>query len=103
MKRNDLPCAIEELQKAVSSINEVADWLSASFHGEVEQPKVAPVKEPEITLEDVRSVLADLSRQGHTAEILSILQQYGAQKLSEVNPAEYIRLLKDVEAMLHAD
>ena len=50
-------------------------------------------------MEQVRAVLADKSRQGHTAEIRSLLQKYGAAKLSQIDPAHYKALLADAEVL----
>ena len=61
-----------------------------------------PVEKPEpkpLTLEQVRAVLAEKSRAGHTAEVRALLLKHGADKLSEVNPAEYPALLADVEVL----
>ena len=58
-----------------------------------------PPKEPPLTLEAVRAVLADKSRNGHTAEIRSLLQKYGASKLSEIDPTKYKALLSDAEVL----
>lgn len=52
-----------------------------------------------LTLEQVRAILADKSRKGHTAEIRSLLQKYGAAKLSGIDPANYKALLADVEGL----
>ena len=96
-KMSDMAQTIEELRNAAAAINDAADWLSRKFSDE---PAVA---EPELKLEDVRAVLADMSRKGHTAEIRVLLQKYGAAKLSGVDPANYSALLKDVEELDHAE
>jgi hypothetical protein len=62
----------------------------------------ASAPEPAVTLEEVRSVLADKSRAGFTAQIRSLLQKYGADKLSGVDPANYKALLADVEGLTDA-
>ena len=54
---------------------------------------------PEIKLEDVRAVLADKSRMGHTAAVRELLTKYGAAKLSEIDPQKYPALLKDAERL----
>jgi hypothetical protein len=54
---------------------------------------------PEIKLEDVRAVLAEKSRAGHTAEVRTLLQKYGAEKLSAVDPTNYEALLQDAEVI----
>lgn len=52
-----------------------------------------------VPLEKVRSVLADKSRLGHTAEVKDLLRKHGAVKLSEVDPAEYPQLLLEAEGL----
>lgn len=103
-KMKDMAMTIEELRSAAAAINDVADWLTQQFSGNADEPKTEPKKEPEpeLKLEDVRAVLADMSRKGHTAEIRALLQKYGAAKLSGVDPANYKALLKDVEGLDHA-
>ncbi len=58
--------------------------------------------EPEeklLTLEEVRAVLAEKSRAGHTAEVKELLNKHGADKLSEIDPSEYPDLLVDAEVL----
>ena len=52
--------------------------------------------------EAVRAVLAEKSRKGHTAEIRSLLQKYGADKLSKIDPANYKARLADAEVLKDA-
>ena len=59
----------------------------------------APKEEKLLNLEDVRAVLADKSRKGHTAEVKALLMKHGADKLSEIDPAEYVSLLADTEVL----
>ena len=73
--------------------------LTQQFSGYSEPVKEAPAPELVPTLEDVRAVLADASRKGHTAEVRSLLQKYGSKKLSEVDPSNYKALLADVEGL----
>ena len=54
------------------------------------------------SLESIRAILADKSRQGHTAEIRSLLQKYGASKLSDIDPSHYEALLSEVEVLGNA-
>lgn len=102
-KMSDMAMTIEELRTAAAAINDAADWLAKQFSSETEKDAPTPAKEPELKLEDVRAVLADMSRKGHTAEIRALLQKYGAAKLSGVDPANYNALLKDVEGLNNAD
>ena len=53
-------------------------------------------------MEQVRAVLADKSRAGHTAAVRELLQKYGAAKLSQVDPKHYEALMKDAEVISNA-
>jgi len=66
------------------------------------QSEPQPKEEKALTLEDVRAVCADKSRKGFTAEVKAILTKHGAEKLSEVAPAEYKALLTEVEVLGNA-
>lgn len=71
-----------------------------SLEAKKEYEKNHPVKEePKISLEDVRAKLATLSRDGKTAQVKALIQKYGANKLSEVNPDDYEALLIDAEVI----
>ena len=59
----------------------------------------AKQEEKPLTLEEVRAVLAEKSRSGHTAEVKELLAKHGADKLSEIDPAEYAALLAEVEVL----
>ncbi len=97
-KMNDMAMTIEELRSAAAAINEAANWLSKQFSSNEPTPEPTPT-EPVLTLEAVRAILADKSRAGFTAQIRTLLQKYGADKLSGVDPANYKALLTDVEEL----
>lgn len=59
----------------------------------------AEPKEKPLTLKEVRAVLAEKSRAGHTAEVKELLNKHGADKLSEIAPSEYPALLADAEVL----
>lgn len=103
-KMAEMAQTIEELRTAAASINAAADWLYQQFSGDGDEAKVteAPSKKkpkPELKLEDVRAVLAEKSRAGHTAEVRALLKKFGAAKLSEIDPANYEALMKDAEVI----
>ena len=75
----------------------VTDGLSEKK--EVPAAKPETKKAPAVTLEKVRSVLADKSRAGHTAEVRAIITKYGAEKLSEISPENYEAVMKEAEAL----
>lgn len=101
-KMSDLVMVIEELRNAAATIKDTADWLAEQFSVSdetVSVEKARSEKKPTLTLEQVRAVLAEKSRNGHTAEIRSLLEKYGATKLSAVDPKHYEALLKDAEVL----
>ena len=57
------------------------------------QPHAEKPEEAQPTLEEVRKVLAELSRDGHTDEVRELINAYGAKKLSEVDPKDYASIL----------
>ena len=102
-KMAEMAQTIEEL-RAAASINAAADWLYQQFSGDDNEAQTteAPAKKepkPELKLEDVRAVLAEKSRSGHTAEVRALLKKYGAAKLSEIDPANYEALLQGAEVI----
>ena len=48
---------------------------------------------------DVRTILAEKSRAGHTAEVKQILNNHGAEKLSGIAPEEYAAIIAEVEVL----
>ena len=103
-KMAEMAQTIEELRTAAASINAAADWLYQQFSGDDDEAKVteAPAKKKpklDLKLEDVRAVLAEKSRAGHTAEVRALLKKYGAAKLSEIDPINYEALRKDAEVI----
>jgi hypothetical protein len=58
------------------------------------EPTSKPMPKP-LTLLEVREVLADKSRDGHTEHIRALLEKYGAPKLSEIDPSHYRDLLDE--------
>ncbi len=101
-KMGDMALVIEELRNAAVTIKDAADWLAEQFSDSEETVSVEKSrseKKPALTLEEVRAVLAEKSRNGHTAEIRTLLQKYGATKLSAVDPNNYEALLMDAEVL----
>lgn len=94
----DLTVLAEDLERIGKELQAAASILREDYNAKPEaavQPKTAEA----IPLEKMRSVLADKSRLGHTAEIKALLQKYGAVKLSEVKPENYAALLAEAEAL----
>ena len=97
-KTSDMAMIIEDLRSAAAVINEAASWLIEQFSSNEASPE-PDTAEPVLTLEAVRAVLANKSRAGFTAQIRSLLQKFGADKLSGIDPAHYKALLADAEGL----
>ena len=97
-KMSEMEATIRELRDIASSINDIANWLTDAF-GNTDSAEAVPTPEKTYSLEEVRAILAEKSRDGFTAQIRDLLQKYGATKLSEVNPARYRDLVADVEVL----
>lgn len=96
--------------------NEIKEIFSETAEEEVKPKKKAGKKEipPEevnessteetcetkqIDFTDVRALLAEKSRAGHTAEVKALLRKYGAEKLSEIDSSKYATLMADAEVL----
>ena len=123
-KTSEIDLCIGELRTAAQSLSAVADSLTALFSanaapagmlaqggegndqkvngesvniadGKVKTTQSAEPKPKPVTLAQVRAVLAEKSRCGHTAQVRELLQKHGAAKLSAINPTEFESLLSE--------
>lgn len=86
---------------ALSDFVKVASEWAESASKKEETVKKAVEKA--VTLEEVRSVLANLSRSGQKETVLKLLQKYGGSRLSEVSPERYAALFADAQEAAHAE
>lgn len=114
-KVSELSMVLQELkecgEKLVSVSEELAEIFSRSDVKEPEKKKASARKkgpeakpEPEeqkkeYTFTEVRTFLADKSRSGHTAEVKKILAAHGADKLSDLDKAEYAAVMAEAEVL----
>lgn len=121
-KIKDLAAAVSSLRNAAGLLTDIADFLSqqtenspaletpAEYKEPVQDIQTEPAEpsapaepvEPELTLEDVRGVLSDIARSGNREGVKSLLEKYGASKLSAIDPNDYAALLKDAEGLKNA-
>ena len=103
---------IEDMRSLADSLQAMATALGQSDPEDAAAPAPAPEAPPApapadpppkaITLEEVRAVLAERSHDGYTDQVRGLLQKYGAEKLSGVDPKHYAALLQDAEVLDHA-
>ena len=96
-------------EKIIPLIRTIGEGMVAAEPKKVSKakPKELPAPEPEApadeektyTLEDVRAVLAEKSRAGHTEEVKALITKYGAERLSAVDPSNYAALMADAEGI----
>lgn len=109
-KTSELSILVDELKNCSETLIGISRGLSELFSSAAENQKSdeptsmteeqsKTAEEKVLTLEEVRAVLAEKSREGFTAQIREILVKHGAEKLSAVNPSEYEALLKEVEVL----
>ena len=119
---SQLAAELDELRHCGEILIGISDTLREMFSGgeetseaqetPAEKPKdkakkTAPAKEPEkpaepekqLTLADVRAVLAEKSRAGFTEEVKALIAKHGVDRLSEVPETEYAALLADAEVL----
>ena len=85
----------KQLAKLISELEKVRVELKKLNQDEPEAKEESKnaVDLAPLTLAEVRSRLADLSRKGFTAQIRELLASYGATKLSEVDPKHYAEIM----------
>ena len=91
----------KDQQKIDSLLSQIIDRI-AEIKGILKEDEEAPKAEVEAakpTLEDVRKVLTEKSRNGKTGEVKALLRKHGSNRLSEVNPDDYEDLLKEAEGL----
>ena len=89
---------MKNLKQRLMQISEELRQLAEGIEVTAEPAK----QEPEITLEEVRGVLADISRAGFTADVKKLIVKYGAERLSDVDPNNYSALLNDAKELMNA-
>lgn len=112
---------VSDLRSLADSLQAVADAVAQGGQERLEQTtEEKPTQKPEkktaakkeepsteevgqqstpLTLEQVRAALAEKSRAGHTSEVKALLIKHGADKLSDIDPAEYPALLAEAEVL----
>ena len=127
-KTSEIDLCISELRTAAQSLTAVADSLAALFgasaapagmftksgdgndqmtniesvniaDGKLKTMQSAQPKPKPVTLAQVRAVLAEKSRCGHTAQVRELLQKHGAAKLSAMAPTEFETLLSEAASI----
>jgi CHASE3 domain sensor protein len=95
MKMSELDLLLGEFEQAVNHVQELAKEIRAFFTTKEEPAE----EEKPISFTELRALCANKSRAGHTEEIKAMIQDTGANRLSEVEPNRYRELYQRVEAL----
>lgn len=95
MKMSELDLLLDEFEQAVNHVQELAKEIRAFFTTKEEPAE----EEKPISFTELRALCANKSRAGHTEEIKAMIQDTGANRLSEVEPNRYRELYQRVEAL----
>ena len=86
-------------------ITQVVNSLENCIKGlkSIVEEKASVEEAKPITLEQVRKVLAELSRNGFTEDVRTLLKKYGSDKLSGIKQEDYQALLEDARGIEHGN
>lgn len=107
-KMSELAAELAELKRCGEVLIGISETLTEMFSGTDAEPvpeakeekkPAKKAKSKDVTLAEVRAILAEKSRQGHTAEVKELLAKYGADKLSEVDASKYAELKAEAEVL----
>jgi hypothetical protein len=73
-------------------LREAADALEAAIP-QLEKPNEG------VRLEDVRIVLVRKSTEGKREAVKDLITKYGAERLSDISPDDFVALLREAEAL----
>ena len=95
---DDMRHLADSIQSVADSISGEASEASTPVQAEAGPPAQEPPV-PQVTIDQVRAVLAEKSGDGKTAEVKSLLFKYDAGKLSGVKPEDYPALLEEAKKL----
>ena len=88
---------VEDIRRLADSLHAVADTMAGNTPSEDSIPDSVPQKHTsqQVTIDQVRAVLAEKSGDGKTQEVKALLFKYDAGKLSGVKPEDYAALMEE--------
>lgn len=95
LKLKELETQIDQTKETVQSIRQLLSSNENESSNDDRQPKRNPV-EDKVT---VRKMLAKKSAEGYTKQVKELLQKFGAEKLSDVDPKDYEDLYYSAEGL----
>lgn len=102
---NDLSCLaasiaeIAEEIKSLYAIDHHIDEVNDDPEPQAQKATPEPTKPQAPTLEEVRGLLADKASSGFREAVQSLIKKHGANRLSDIDSAEYAVLITEVRAL----
>lgn len=94
MNKKDVTVLIGKLKRISADINDIISELEGPA------PEAAGSTVKEMTVEEVRKILAEKARSGFRAEVRSILAAHGAKQLSDItDPAVFAAIAAEAEVI----
>lgn len=100
-KMSELSAVLDALIECGNKLTETAEKLRSLYNADEPPKEEIQTAKPqkEVSLEEVRAVLAEKSRAGKTAAVKELLHKHGADRLSDIDPNEFVALLADAEVI----
>ena len=89
---------LADISSKMAAMSEVIGGLTTEVKGAGAAPAPEAADQPgevPVTFVELRKLLTEKSRAGHTAEVKAILTAHGADRLSELDPAEYTAVMAE--------
>lgn len=90
---------VEDMRSLADSLQSVADSIQGNTAASGEVPTQPADNTPQITIEQVRTLLAEKSGEGKTQAVKALLYKYDAGKLSGVKPEDYAALMEEARKL----
>ena len=103
---SELDATLATIDECIATLQSSFTQLREMFSANQEQPTeaepeltdpepVPPVEVPKVAIEDVRAALLPLVNGGHQEEVRKLLQRHGADRLTQIDPAEYEAIIAE--------
>lgn len=94
-KMAELDAVLTELSEHVRALTDAVQSIREML-GTPTEPEPTPKT---YTIEEVRAFLLAKRRDGYRDEIKAMLTAHGAERLTDIDPAEYPAMMKEAEAL----
>lgn len=102
--QNVIKCVedLAESLKTLATSMTLSDDFQQIFPPEEKSPPTEKPAEKQVTLAEVRGLLAEISQSGRTSDVKKLIAKYGGNKLSDVKEEHFNSLYKDAEVLKNA-